>query len=130
VRGRLLCAVVVAAAGAFTAGCGNSYDALTAPPPGLTAALNNDKHAIRISTGVALAFACTRGPCSDETSAADVGIARLYPAALDTLRAGDPQQNDGSQPQRAWVVVGVAQGSTSLRAGGDDLSVTVLPPGS
>ena len=112
-----------------SAGCGNTYSALTAPPPGLTASLDHNREAIQLSRGVALGFECSDAhddPCSQEARTDDPGIALIFPAALDTL--GDRYALEGPQPRSAFVVVAIAAGDTHVHAGGGALSVRVLPP--
>ena len=112
----------------FITGCENHYEAITAPPPGLTASLDDQSKSIRVSRGVSIAFACTdqRGdPCGRTSSAKDAKTARIFPAALDDLTEWGYLH--GPQPQAVFVVVGIADGSTRVEAGGGDLSVTVLP---
>lgn len=109
-------------------GCENRYEALTAPPPGLTASLDNEGKAIRLSKGVSIAFECfdgaSREPCSRSASSDDQGIALVFPASLDTVT--DDYQH-GPQTRSAFVVVGIAEGRTEVKAGGGSLAVTVLP---
>jgi hypothetical protein len=110
-------------------GCEHRYEALTAPPPGLTAALNDDEKTIRISLGVALGFECFNqdgDPCSRESSASDPAVARILPAHLDTVTGN---YRTGPQTRSAFVVVGITEGRTEVSAGGDSLAVTVLPAG-
>lgn len=112
----------------LSAGCKNNYEAITAPPPGLTASLDDQSHSIRLSRGVSIAFACTDehgDPCAKGSSTEEAGTARIFPANLDALTEWGYQH--GPQPQTVFVVVGIAAGRTSVQAGGDALSVTVLP---
>ena len=112
------------------AGCDNRYEALSTPPPGLTASLNDEDKSMRISTGVALVFECFHwngDPCGRDASSNNSAIARILPAALDTL-TGD-YYREGPQTRSAFVVVGVAEGETDVHAGGDSMSVKVLKVG-
>ena len=111
----------------MTAGCNNRYEALTAPPPGLTASLDDENNSIRLSRGVSLGFECqTSGgdPCNQGVASNDSAIALVFPAALDGV--GGPDFMHGPQPRTAFVVVGIAEGQTSVQAGGESLSVRVL----
>jgi hypothetical protein len=115
-------------AGGLIAGCENRYEAITAPPPGLTASLDEQTGAIRVSRGVSIAFSCTTdngNPCARTSSTESAGTALIFPANLDTL--AETTYVRGPQPQAAFVVVGIAEGKTSVQAGGESLSVTVLP---
>jgi len=115
-------------AAGVVAGCENHYEAITAPPPGLTASLDDQSKSIRLSRGVSIAFACTnqRGePCGRTSSTENTGTARIFPANLDDLTEWGYLH--GPQPQAVFVVVGIAEGKTAVQAGADSLSVTVLP---
>jgi hypothetical protein len=119
--------LLIALLGMTAAACENKYAALTAPPPGLTARLDDNKNAIEVSTGVSLGFECTDShdhPCNHDSSADDPGVALIFPAALDTLDGQASLQ--GPQPRSAFVVVGIAAGDTHVHAGGGSLSVRVL----
>jgi hypothetical protein len=112
----------------LTAGCENRFEALTAPPPGLTASLDDQSKSIRLSRGVSIAFSCENQqgePCGRTSSTRNASTARIFPAALDDLTEWGYAH--GPQPQAVFVVVGIAEGNTSVLAGGDSLSVTVLP---
>ena len=75
------------------AACGGpSFEALTAPPPGKEASLDDEHHRIRLSTGVALAFECkdsqSGDPCGrGRATSEDPGVALILPAWLDTVGA-------------------------------------------
>jgi hypothetical protein len=110
------------------AGCENRYEAITAPPPGLTASVDDQSKSIRLSRGVSIAFACTDqqgDPCGRTSSTDNASTARIFPADLDNLTEWGYLH--GPQPQAIFVVVGIADGRTRVQAGGDTLSVTVLP---
>lgn len=112
---RALSTVLFAAA--LSAGCGDTtFQALTAPPPGKEATLNDHKREIRLSRGVALAFECfdeqSGGPCGHGTiTTDDKGVASVLPAYLDDLT---PQYRKGPQPRSAFVVVGKEVGETII----------------
>jgi hypothetical protein len=113
---------------AFAAACDKRYEALTAPPPGLTASLNDHDKTIEISPGVSLGFECfddRDNPCAREASGGDPATAWIYPAALDTVT--ERAAVSGPQTRSAFVVVGIAAGKTEVSAGGGSLTVTVLP---
>ena len=119
-------AVAVVAA-ALAAGCENRYEALTGPPPGLVASLDDESKTIRLTEGVSIAFECFDGtgpdPCGRDRSVADPVVAQIFPANLDTLTENFRK---GPQTRSAFVVVGITPGTTSVTAGGDTLDVTVL----
>lgn len=111
-------------------GCGPYFEAATTPPPGRRAALDSKIRAIEISTGVAMAFTCTKGgPCrsaravSDDPTIAEVHEAHLNQLGADAFR--------GNLPASTFVVVGKHPGKTVLRVTSKDgdktLSVTVVP---
>ena len=115
-------------AASVAAGCENRYEAITAPPPGLTASIDDKSKSIRLSLGASLAFECTNtegDPCARTTSTSSASTALIFPANLDSLT--DWGREHGPQPRSAFVVVGIAEGRTTVEAGGDSLSVTVLP---
>jgi hypothetical protein len=110
------------------AGCENQYEAITAPPPGLTASLDDGSNAIRLSRGASIAFECTTAesdPCARVSSTDSASTALIFPASLDSLTEWGYEH--GPQPRTAFVVVGIAEGKTSVEAGGESLTVTVLP---
>ena len=126
-----LCVPVALIAG-VVAGCkGNDYEALTAPPPGLTASLDDGSNAIRLSRGVSIAFECTEpggDPCARVSSTTNADTALIFPASLDTLSEGGYYEHSpGPQPRSAFVVVGITEGETRVEAGGELLTVTVVP---
>ena len=116
-------------AASVAAGCENRYEAITAPPPGLTASLDDESKSIRVSLGASIAFECTNqegDPCARTASTTSASTALIsFLANLDTLREWGYQRSP--EPRTAFVVVGLAEGRTIVEAGGDSLSVTVLP---
>jgi hypothetical protein len=121
-------AVAFLLAACLVAGCENEYEAITAPPPGLTASLDDKSNSIQVSRGASIAFACTTqegDPCRRSSSTDSATTALIFPAHLDALTEWGYEH--GPQPQTAFVVVGIAEGKTSVEAGGESLSVTVLP---
>lgn len=111
----------------------------SAPPPGRAARLDpvtgfwGLKHyRLEVSTGVALALTCDHGgPCEKLTVVSEApAIAEVRPASLAALeKIGFGMQQ---QPTAAFVVVGMAPGSTKLhvrdRTGHRDITVTVIAP--
>jgi hypothetical protein len=118
---------VAAVTAALTAGCENRYEALTGPPPGLVASLDDESKTIRLTEGVSLAFECFEGdgrdPCARDRSVADSVVAQIFPANLDTLT---DNFRKGPQTRSAYVLVGLKPGKTSVTAGGGTLQLTVL----
>ena len=115
-------------AASVAAGCENRYEAITAPPPGLTASLDDESKSIRVSLGASIAFECTNqegDPCARTASTTSASTALIFLANLDTLREWGYQRSP--EPRTVFVVVGLAEGRTTVEAGGDSLSVTVLP---
>lgn len=86
--------------------------ALTPPPLGGVAVLDDEAEVLRVSVGAALAFECVG--CDDARATTDrPAVARVYTAYLDRLDPGwDPR---GPQPLDAFVVVGLRPGKTTLR---------------
>jgi hypothetical protein len=110
------------------AGCENRYEAITAPPPGLTASIDDESRSIRVSLGASIAFECTNtegDPCARTSSTTSASTALIFPANLDSLTEWGFERSP--QPRTAFVVVGIAEGRTTVEAGGDHLSVTVVP---
>jgi hypothetical protein len=119
------------------AGCDTRFTALSVPPPGKTAALDDDDRRIEISRGVALAFECVShygDPCSNAAAAIEeTQIADVYAGYLDLLteaRLYGPEPK-GGQSRSIFVVVGRQPGNARLRVdsgdGGATFSVAVLP---
>jgi hypothetical protein len=129
----------ILAASALLAGCDPTLSALTLPPPTGVAELDWQAETVRLSQGIALAVECTyRGsPCeSAEASSDDEAIVKVLPAYVDLLAPGDGTgrtQGAATDPRAVFVLVGNAQGTTSVTITSADasdavLSVTVLPP--
>jgi hypothetical protein len=113
-----------------TAACGPHYYALSTPPPGRVAIIDDEANSIRLSLGVAVAFRCEqRGPCEDALATSDdPAIAEIRSASLARL---ETEPFRGEIPATTFVVVGRHPGSTTLRiatAGKDGvIRVTVEP---
>lgn len=89
------------------------YSAISSPPPGHTAQLNDAADELRISPGVALAFTCTTpdgNPCSSSARIEDPSLAKLMPGHLAAL----DNYVDGRLPQSSYVVIGIKPGKTRL----------------
>lgn len=125
-----------AAAGVFALaliGCGEvTVTGLTAPPPGKTAVLDNEDRELAISRGVAFAFECTAtdngytGPCRDAVATTDdATVAAVFASYLDTLAPAWDNGEAGPRTRTAFVVVGLATGSTTLHVSTSDGDVDV-----
>jgi hypothetical protein len=120
------------------AGCGEvDIAALTVPPPGKVATLDAKNHTLQLSRGVAFAFECTEsdggyyGPCRDaQLASSDATIAQALPTYLDDLSSGYAGEV-GPRSRSAFVVIGLAEGPTSLALSTAQetitIAVTVLP---
>ena len=127
-------AVIAIALLFWASACGPSLYSQSAPPPGRTAALDeNDGHYdLDISQGVAIAISCVHdGPCKDVViSTEDEKIADVKGASLSTLErsAYTPHTSTPS----GVVIVGKSPGKTKVRVktsdGSKTINVTVLPP--
>jgi predicted small lipoprotein YifL len=136
-RSRIACAFAAVAALASLAGCGPKFEALTVPPPSKTAELDDEERTISVSKGVALAFECSSEsqPCvSPSAKTEDAGIASVLPAYVDAVSpavAGSQGRTAGAKPRSVFVVLGVAEGKTTLSVttddGDADFDVEVVP---
>jgi hypothetical protein len=137
-RARACIATVVALAAGT--GCLPSLVAESPPPPGRSARLDVDTsfwgtrhYRLELSQGVAVAIRCEYGgPCEKLAASSDnPAVADVRPAALSALWPAGLSGN--RQPAAAFVVVGRAPGSTTIRVrskdGGRDLPVTVVAAG-
>jgi hypothetical protein len=127
---------------ALATGCSDiELSALTVPPPGKVAQLDDSDRELTLSRGVALAFECQRwgegydGPCRTASAvSARPGIATVLASYLDALSqpVWEDAEEAGPRERSAFVVVGLSAGETEIEiatADGDVLlSVTVLPP--
>jgi len=93
-----------------TAGCAPDLTALTNPPPGRVASIDNQDDFIELSRGVALAFECVG--CNDPSiSVDDESIAELRGAYLTELQdswSATPLDRTG------YVLLGMLPGTTKL----------------
>ncbi len=105
-------------------GCEIHLSAVTTPPPGKSAEVDDHEESILISKGAALGVECTFQvrECENATAETDdPSIAQVWPASVDWL---GPDYEQGPQPAAVFVVVGKQVGSTKLRidtADGDDV---------
>jgi hypothetical protein len=118
---------------ALITGCGEvTVTGLTAPPPGKIALIDNEDRELAVSRGIAFAFECTAteggysGPCRDASaSSSDDTIAAIFPSYLDTLADAYDNGTAGPRNRTAFVVVGLATGSTTLHVSTSDGDVDV-----
>ncbi len=118
-------------------GCGDiTLTGLTAPPPGKTAVIDPDDKELAVSRGVAFAFECTAnqnsytGPCRDAVATSDdASVAPVFSSYLDTLAPAWESGDAGPRNRTAFVVVGLATGSTTIHVstsdGDTDVDVSV-----
>src|SRR5262249_17859398 len=119
-------ALSLAGAGALLWRYSPNFQALTIPPPTKTAKLHDANRTIEVSKSVALNFECNyQGvPCtSAKAEVDDSKIATVMPAFVDALSpaiAGGSGRTRGAKPRAVFVVLGVAEGKTTLSVKSDD----------
>jgi len=124
---------VLALALSLAAGCGEvTLAALTAPPPGKIAHLDDEDDTIDLSKGIALGFECTSsedsyyGPCRGATATVDdENVAQVFASYLDTLAESYDGGPAGPRNRTAFVVVGLHGGKTDMHVSSKDGDVTV-----
>ena len=111
-------------------GCDTRFTALSVPPPGKTAELDDDDRRIEISRGVALAFECVShygDPCSGAKAGVEQPqVAEVFSGYLDVLteaRLYGPEPK-GGEPRTIFVVVGRQAGQARLRVNSGDGNAT------
>jgi hypothetical protein len=121
------------------AGCETlTLSAITVPPPGKTAHLDDEDDTIDISRGVALGFDCLaneggyNGPCrAPMVSVTDETIASIYTSYTDALEESYNDGHAGARARAAFIVVGLREGKTEVfittKDGDISLDVTVQP---
>lgn len=124
---------------ALTAGCEVlTLSAVTVPPPGKTAHLDDEDDTIDISRGVAIGFDCLAnedgysGPCREPTvSVDDDTVASIYTSYTDSLAESYNHRHAGARARTMFVVVGLREGKTEVfintKDGGISLDVNVKP---
>ncbi|AUX39654.1 uncharacterized protein SOCE26_010490 [Sorangium cellulosum] len=132
---RLVLGVALSCAALMTA-CSPDLGAVTVPPPGAVAELDNDEETVELTRGIALGFECTfqGAPCAAAAAEIDdPNIASVFPAYVDLLSRdhGNGALPTG-KPRAVFVIVGGKAGSTTLQISSDDgdlaFSVTVVDP--
>jgi hypothetical protein len=113
---------------AFLGACGPYLAARSAPPPGRTAAFEeNDGHYdLAISQGVAIAITCEDGgPCKDVVvSTENEAIAAVKGAAFGALEQAHPYYPATTIPAGV-VIIGKSPGKTKVRVKTSDGSKTI-----
>jgi Flp pilus assembly secretin CpaC len=98
---------------AALAACDPTLEALTAPPPGAKAELDNDEDIIHLSRGAALAVACTDG--GDLCDNMSVTVADpLIAGARVAFRNALDFTFEGQRPATSFVIFGKAAGKTDV----------------
>jgi hypothetical protein len=127
-------AVIVIALLFWASGCGPSLYSQSAPPPGRTAALDeNDGHYdLDISQGVAIAIACENGgPCKDVVvTTENEAIADVKGASFSKVEKN--LYTSYTSTPAGIVIVGKSPGKTRVKVktndGSKTIHVHVLPP--
>lgn len=105
-------------------GCSPDLAAVTVPPPGAVAELDDTEETIELTRGIALGFECTyQGhPCDSATAEiADPAIASVFPAYVDLLNRDYNGSALATGKQRTvFVIVGNQAGNTTLELSSDD----------
>jgi hypothetical protein len=124
---------------AFLAACDPvALTALTVPPPGKVALLDDENLTLDLSRGVAIGFECNagtsdyNGPCRNARAKIDdESVAVVFSSYLDSVAEVWNDGDAGLRSRIAFVVVGLAPGETDLHvitADGDvDVSVSIEP---
>ena len=112
------------------AGCDTRFTALSVPPPGKIAELDDGDRRIEISRGVALAFECVShygDPCSGAVASVEQPqVADVFSGYLDVLTEARlyGSQPKGGAPRSIFVVVGRQAGEARLRVNSGDGNAT------
>lgn len=119
-QSKLLSAIALLAA-AFTSGCDPHFAALTVPPPTAEATLSDNDRTIDLSKGVAMAFECIASdgtPCDAASAKADdpavLGVFNGYVDLLSPSINNGSSRTIGAEPRSIFVVLGRAEGATTL----------------
>jgi hypothetical protein len=118
-----LCALVAA-------GCDTRFTALSVPPPGKIAELDDDDRRIEISRGVALAFECVShygDPCGGAKAGVEQPeVAEVFSGYLDVLTEAKlyGPEPKGGESRTIFVVVGRRAGQARLRVNSGDGNAT------
>lgn len=124
---------------ALVAGCDPvALTAMTVPPPGKVALLDDENLTLDLSRGIAIGFECTagtsdyNGPCRNaRAKIEDENIAVVFTSYLDSVAEVWNDGDAGLRSRTAFVVVGLEPGTTDLHVittdGDVDVSVTIEP---
>ncbi len=136
IRRAALLSPLLAAAAAALIGCSPDLAAVTVPPPGAVAELDNIEETVALTRGIALGFECTYqgNPCASATAEIeDPAVASVFPAYVDLLNRdyGGNALPTGKQ-RTVFVIVGNKAGDTSLSLSSSDgdvsFSVKIVDP--
>lgn len=119
----LLALLSCASCAATLIGCSPELRALTVPPPGAVAELDDMDETVALTRGIALGFECIyQGrPCEGASATVDDPvIASVFPAYVDLLSRQTEAGTAGTTPRAAFVLVGIQAGSTTLKVSSDD----------
>lgn len=108
---------------AALSGCSPELQALTVPPPGAVAELDDQAETVALTRGIALGFECIyQGrPCEGASAEVeDPAVASVFPAYVDLLSRQTEAATAGTTPRAAFVLVGIQEGSTTLKVTSDD----------
>jgi hypothetical protein len=127
---KLASLLVIAVLGA---GCDHiSVTALTVPPPGKVADLDDESLDMKLSRGIAIGFECYTtmssyyGPCRDATvKVKDESVAQAFASYLDSTAESHDGGPSGPRARTAFVVVGLEVGTTELEVSTSDADITV-----
>lgn len=123
----------LAAFALLAGGCSEvTLSALTVPPPGKTAHLDDEDDTLDLSRGIAIGFECTGsddgyyGPCRDaKVYVDDPEIAAAYTSFMDTLAESYNTGHAGARAKTAFVIVGLQPGKTQVTVDTKDGNVTL-----
>ena len=104
-------------------GCSPDLAALTVPPPGAVAELDNVEESISLTRGIALGFECTyQGrPCEGASAEVeDPAVASVHAAYVDLLSRQTESREAGGAPRSVFVLVGAQPGTTTLTLTSED----------
>jgi hypothetical protein len=117
-------ALALPALAAALIGCSPDLSALTVPPVGAVAELDNEEETIELTRGIALGFECKYqgSPCADASAEVeDPGVASVFPAYVDLLApATTDGRPAGDKPRSVFVLVGNQEGETTLNLSSSD----------
>ncbi|MFN0252948.1 MAG: hypothetical protein ACKV2T_39100 [Kofleriaceae bacterium] len=109
-----------------------SVTALTVPPPGKVADLDDESLEMKLSRGIAIGFECYTtmssyyGPCRDaRVKVTDESVAKAFASYLDSTAESHDGGPSGPRARTAFAVVGLEPGETELEVITSDSDITV-----